>query len=163
MSRDNVRRRAGSSRWRWSGSQGLVVLGAGLVVFGLVGSGCYNAQELRVMAEAAPDPRQAEADKMWGAIGEVVQEQGWEVELARREELLLSTRWTPAGEGRRKRVRFLVLLAPMGMALNCTVLYERGEGEEAWFPDEEPATRELAREEEEGLVQAVYGRYKARR
>jgi len=155
---DNVPGRVGCSRR-------VVWVGAWLCGLGLMVSGCFNAQELRALSEAAPDPRQAEADKMWAAIGEVVAQEGWSVELARREELLLSTAWVPTEDGRRKRVRFLVLLAPMGMALNCTVLYERPAGPEGegWVPDEEAPTRELAGGQEGALVEAVYGRYKTKR
>ena len=147
--------------------QGLARLAA-VVVMGaaLFGAGCYSPAELRAKAEQMPDPRQKDVDLMWSAIKEVVDEEGWPVEIDSRQDLVLSTAWSnEEPEGRRKRVRFLVLIAPMGMAVNCTVKYERRADNDAksWEPDEAEATLQSARDEEATLVQAVYARYKDKR
>ena len=134
----------------------VVVIGLAL----MASSACFTPQELRKRAEDMPDPRQLEADKVWAAILTVVKEQEqWPVELARREDLLLATEWMPVEEDLRKRVRFTVIIAPMGIGINVLVKHQRKDPQapfdEAWKEAEGAELSAAEKREEGALVKRV--------
>lgn len=128
--------------------------------------GCYTPHELRAMADAQPDPRQIEADHIWASILQIVEEERWPVDLQSREDLLLRTEWLTQEEGLRKRVRFLVIVAPMGVGINVAVKHERldAQGEEPqWMPASDGPLVEQERQEEALLTRRVHALWQQRR
>lgn len=113
-----------------------------LLTLSLAGAaaGCYTAQDIqRLRAEQAsqPDPRQEQVDRLWEAMRGVVQEEGWPVALERREDLIITTQWMEQAPDLRRKVRFLVLVAPQGVAINVTVDYQRRDERLSELPQEQ--------------------------
>lgn len=131
----------------------------------LTSSGCLTAEELRIRAESAPDPRQEKLDQLWDATLQVAQERAWTVDLARREDLLLTTTWEPLPEQQRRRVRVTALATPRGVALNAVVQRQTLRPPEGDNP-EEPTWHDLppdadSRREEEAIVTRIYTLWQA--
>lgn len=125
-------------------------------------TGCYTQRELRQLADEQPDPRQQEADRLWGAILKVVHDKAWPVDVQRREDLTLRTRWVDVEEGLRKQVRFMVVVAPMGVGINVKISHARHQGEvpegqDPWKEVEgDAALDDSARAEENELARRIY-------
>lgn len=110
------------------------IAGVALVALMALGIGCTTAADLRASQRGAKDPRLVELDRIWEAIHEVMRERDWPVELSRVDDLLVSTAWmavppdpaqADAPEGLHRRVRMMILMAPMGMGINAKVRYAR--------------------------------------
>lgn len=121
--------------------------------------GCLSTEEARLRADSAPDPRQERLDQLWAATLQVASERAWSVELASREDLLLTTAWAEEdGGAARRRTRVLALATPQGVGINAHVLRQRrvsppGEEPAAW--EDLPAS-DADRAEEEAVVSRIY-------
>ena len=137
-----------------------------LLALAISSTACFTPEELRARSEALPDPRQAEADLIWAAILQVVEaEESWPVDFKRREDLVLTTEWMPQAEGLRKRVRFMVVLAPMGVGINVLIKHQRldPDAEAQWQDFSDDALDEAEKREEALLVQRVQRLWQASR
>lgn len=147
--------RRSSQDWFW-----LYTIGV-LLVIGFASAGCYDAHDLRKIAAEKPDPRQKQVDLLWDTMREVMQEEAWPVELQRREDLIMATAWMPLSEEVRRRVRFLVVVAPMGVGINVSVKYQQrnpeAPPEAAWNEVTDPVILARQRREEEALAHRIRG------
>ena len=139
-----------------------------LIVLLLFSTSCYTAQELRKKAESMPDPRQAEMDILWSSILSVAEEEeGWPLELARRDDLFLTTEWMEVEDGLRKRVRINVVLAPMGFGLNVLVKHQRRDEsapfDSQWKDFSSPSISEAQKAQEADLVRRIHAMWQSRR
>lgn len=96
-----------------------------------LGAACSGAQQ-------ADDPLIAPAkdpyDRLYQAIEGEVAARGWEVAVASARYRTLTTGYSAAGEGVRKRRTMRVVMLPRGGALRVVVEYERGVSPDAWEP-----------------------------
>ena len=117
---------------------------------------CYTPAELRQLAESQPDPRAAQVNALWDCVLAVVAQEAWPIEVESRQDLLLATEWMDRGEDRRERVRFTVIVAPMGVGINVTVHKQhRVPGQEEWFDVTDPVILTQKRAEETALAKRV--------
>lgn len=130
----------------------------GLLFALALSSACYTAAEMQTLAENTPDPRAAEAERVWQAMQQVSAEKGWSLDLNRKEDLLLTTHWKEVGPDLRKRVRLSVVMASRGLGISAKVRYQRRDADEpqTWQPAEDPRLDEEATTEERALVQRVH-------
>jgi hypothetical protein len=127
-------------------------------------TGCYTAQDierLRAQQASAPDPRHEQVERLWEAMGAVVQEEAWPVALERRQDLIIVTQWMQVDPSLRRKVRLLALVAPNGVAINVSVDHQRRDErlgptpEEQWGPVDDPALAVQARRLEQALARRV--------
>ena len=110
------------------------------------------------MAEAQPDPRAEQVNQLWDCVLQVVKEEGWPVQLERRQDLLLATEWMPAGDARQRRVRFSVVVAAMGVGINVTLDYQQripGDETAPWSEVTDPELLAQKRMEEMALARRI--------
>lgn len=120
--------------------------------------GCYTPQEMRAKAAAMPDPRDEQAGKLWTALTEVAADEQWEVEIQRREDLILTAVLPEERQDLRKRVRCLIFKTPYAVGLNVTIKFDqRTEGQ--WAPVESPELANQGKVEEEAVARRIYGRW----
>lgn len=94
-------------------------------------AGCASAQQADgPLIEPARDPY----DRLYQAIEGETAARGWEVAVASPRYRTLTTGYTEAGEGMRKRRTMRVVMLPRGGALRVVVEYERSVAPEGWEP-----------------------------
>ncbi len=130
--------------------------------------GCYTPKEMSALAASQPDPRQVEAERIWGAILKIVEDEGWPVDVKRREDLMLRTQWLDVEEGVRKRIRFLVVVAPMGVGINVKIKHERhlaadSAPENPWVEIKDDQTAKAQKIEENALVKRIHTLWQSQR
>ncbi len=117
---------------------------------------CYTASELRALSESKPDPRAEQVNALWDCVLTVAAEEKWPIEVESRQDLLLATQWMDTGENQRERVRFTVIVAPMGVGINVTVHKQhRAPDADAWYDITDPAALTRKRAEETALAKRV--------
>ncbi|MBH25555.1 MAG: hypothetical protein CMH57_14120 [Myxococcales bacterium] len=123
--------------------------------------GCYTPEEMRAKAAAMPDPREEQAGKLWTALVEVADEENWEVEIQRRDDLILTALLPDESDALRKRVRCLIFKTPYAVGLNVTIKFDQRAAEEGWVPANSPELAARGKVEEEALARRIYGRWQA--
>lgn len=127
-----------------------------ILLIALVAPGCYTAAEMRDLAESKPDPRAEQVNALWDCVLTVAEEEKWPVEVESRQDLLLATQWMARGDDKRERVRFTVIVAPMGVGINVTVHKQhRVPDTDEWFDVTDPAVLAQKRAEETALARRV--------
>ncbi|MEL6182012.1 MAG: hypothetical protein AAFS10_23835 [Myxococcota bacterium] len=136
------------------------------LLWGLTWTGmaaCYTPAEMRAKAAALPDPRDEQAGKLWEALVVVADEQRWDIELKRREDLIL-TGLSTVDDNLRQRIRCLIFKTPYAVGLNVTIKFEqRSSDNPEWTPIQSPELAARGKADEQHIAGLIYTRWQASR
>ena len=121
--------------------------------------GCYTADDIRARGELVEDPRVAEMERLWTALEDTLQAGGYTLKLNRPQDKIITTEWVAHNDALRRRVRMTLVVTNIGLGMNCTVQYQRRDGDRWILVEDDPVLAQGAKSEEQLIVRAAYARW----